>query len=592
MNLISTRALPAIFIFLFSTYSVSAQRTWYDPMKCDTPYVCGRAWNAEIGKTSYHRIPERFLPGLSRAVQMLSTNTAGLSVRFETDATDIQIRYTLASGTYSFVNMAILNHSGIDLYGTDANGATHWIGNHMKWRMPSKAGDTLTFSFPDITVPVYPKRGLIYEAYLPPYNQITWMEVGVPEGSKFHFLHESGEKPLVIYGSSIVQGASPSRPGLMWPTIVKRMTEYPVYNFGFSGSALMEPEIFDMLSEIDAKAFILDPIPNSHNMGDEIVKRALYGVHKIREKSDAPILMIEMYLSPDSILRRNQHESFQAGNRKYREAFDLLKKEGVKNLFYLYGVEIGFTEDSMIESAHPNDLGNMQYAQAVLKKLQEIFADEVPDEDFPPVIQNRVSSYDWLHRHAAVIQRNHTINPQILLIGNSITHNWAGEPLEPFQNGPKSYQKTFGKYRVTNMGFGSDRLENIFWRLYHGELDGCQPEHIFMNVGINNCDCRPDSVARGILSMIRLVRKKQPQASLHWIKIYPAKKHEAWAQEVNSLVEKDLPNDSMLDVLDMNDELSLHDGSGMVDPECFLEGLHPNAKGYDRIAKKIQKVLK
>lgn len=370
------------------------------------------------------------------------------------------------------------------------------------------------------------------------------------------------------------------------------MTEYPVYNFGFSGSALMEPEIFDMLSEIDAKAFILDPIPNSHNMGDEIVKRALYGVHKIREKSDAPILMIEMYLSPDSILRRNQHESFQAGNRKYREAFDLLKKEGVKNLFYLYGVEIGFTEDSMIESAHPNDLGNMQYAQAVLKKLQEIFADEVPDADFPPVIQNRVSSYDWLHRHAAVIQRNHTINPQILLIGNSITHNWAGEPLEPFQNGPKSYQKTFGKYRVTNMGFGSDRLENIFWRLYHGELDGCQPEHIFMNVGINNCDCRPDSVARGILSMIHLVRKKQPQARLHWIKIYPAKKHEAWAREVNSLVEKDLPNDSKLDVLDMTDELSLHDGSGMVDPECFLEGLHPNAKGYDRIAKKIQKVLK
>ena len=113
-----------------------------------------------------------------------------------------------------------------------------------------------------------------------------------------------------------------------------------------------------------------------------------------------------------------------------------------------------------------------------------------------------------------------------------------------------------------------------------------------MNVGINNCDCRPDSVARGILSMIRLVRKKQPLARLHWIKIYPAKKHEAWAREVNSLVEKDLPNDSKLDVLDMTDELSLHDGSGMVDPECFLEGLHPNAKGYDRIAKKIQKVLK
>ncbi len=591
MNILS-RTLYAGCIFLMSTLSATAQRTWYDPMKCDTPYVCGRAWNAEIGTKSYHRIPDRFEKGLSLSNWSLSKCTSGLSVRFETNATDIQIRYTLTSGLYSFVNMAILDHSGLDLYATDANGSTHWIGNHMKWKLPSHAGDTLSFSFPDVTVPVYPNRGMVYEVYLPPYNSVTWMEVGVPEGSNFRFLHESGEKPLVIYGSSIVQGASPSRPGLMWTTLVKRMTEYPVYNFGFSGSALMEPEVFDMLSEIDAKAFILDPIPNSHAMGDKIVQRAIYGIHKLREKSNAPILMVEMYQSPDSILRRNQYESFMAGNQKYREAYAQLKKEGVKNLYYLYGSEIGFTEESMIESAHPNDLGNMQYAQAVVKKLHEIFSDEVPDKDFPPVLQNRVASYDWLQRHAAVIHRNRSIDPQILLIGNSITHNWAGEPLEAYQVAPKSYQKTFGKYRVTNMGFGSDRIENIFWRLYHGELDRCKPEHIFLNAGINNCDCRPDSVARGILSLIRFIRTKQPQARLHWIKIYPAKSHESWAREVNSLVEKNLPSDNMLDVLDMTSDLTLKDGSGLVDPDCFLEGLHPNVKGYDRIAKKIQKALK
>lgn len=362
----------AFLLFSLLCMGAGAQKEWHDPMEGEVPYVNGRGWDKELGgERNYHRIPVRFKDVLTPSVWGLSHFSAGLSISFTTDATDFEVRYTLKNKYHSYLNMAVLCHSGVDVYGTDAQGNMHWIGNHMNWSYPSGVGDTIVVRFPNISVPAGSEGKMRYDVYLPPYNEPAIVQIGVPQGSKFQFLREE-EKPIVIYGSSIVNGASPSRPGLMWTTILKRQLGIPVYNFGFSGSALQEPAIYDMLREIDAKVYVLDPIPNSAGMGDEITRRAVVGVHKLREKSDAPILMVENYESPDSVLRRSYFEGYKAGNVKYHEAYVQLKKEGVKNLYYLYGPEIGFTEDAMIESAHPNDIGNMQYAQALDKKLRKI----------------------------------------------------------------------------------------------------------------------------------------------------------------------------------------------------------------------------
>ena len=45
-------------------------------------------------------------------------------------------------------------------------------------------------------------------------------------------------------------------------------------------------------------------------------------------------------------------------------------------------------------------------------------------------------------------------------------------------------------------------------------------------------------------------------------------------------------------MIDLTDYLTLKDGSGKIDPAYFVEGLHPNAKGYEQIAKGLKKVLK
>ena len=248
-----------------------------------------------------------------------------------------------------------------------ANAQTKWM-NHMRWSMK---GDTITISFPKLTVPA--NRRTEYTLYLPNYNGVKWLTVGVDSKSNFQFMRQSKERPVVIYGSSIIHGASPSRPGMSIPNIVGREMGFPLINLGFSGSAYMEPAVFDMLGEIDARLFVLDPIPNSNNLPvAEITKRALAGVRKLRSVSKAPILLVENHPQPDSIFRADIANHYRRASQALHKAYKQLQAEGVKGLYYMYGSEIKLKEDDMIEGTHPNDTGCRAYAEAYKRKIRTI----------------------------------------------------------------------------------------------------------------------------------------------------------------------------------------------------------------------------
>ena len=74
--------------------------------------------------------------------------------------------------------------------------------------------------------------------------------------------------------------------------------------------------------------------------------------------------------------------------------------------------------------------------------------------------------------------------PATVVIGNSITHFWGGLPKGPVAQNDKAWSDTFGK-NALNMGYGWDRIENVLWRVYHGELDGFKAKQIFVNIGTN-----------------------------------------------------------------------------------------------------------
>ena len=318
--------------------SVSAQTVWYDPMQAgDEPYVEGRAWNKEIGKANYSRLPDRFEGKVSKHVWTLSKHTAGMSVRFFTTAKRIKVRFINVNAGKNYPNVVSLNHSGVDLYATDVEGNTTWVPNMMKYTFSVNGSDTAQFVYDTREMPVFKRQGMYYELYLPSYNGIKWLSVGVDKNERFEFIRGSQERPIVVYGTSIAHGASASRPGLIWTTLLKRRYDIPFINLGFSGSAKMENIMYDALSEIEARAYIIDCIPNCEGLDNkEFASRVEYGIRKLREKSGAPIIFMEgnAIAGSSTHLHRNYYEQHEKDSIQY-EVYMRMKALGFKNMYYI-----------------------------------------------------------------------------------------------------------------------------------------------------------------------------------------------------------------------------------------------------------------
>jgi len=562
--------------------AMQAQTIWHNPLNEDTAQVQGRAWNTEIS-INYNRMPLRLKPVLRQAVWDLSTNSAGLHINFFTNAPEIIVRYTVSQGL-ALPNMTTLAKSGLDLYVTDSEGHTDWCACPGNYHFGSQPGDTITFYYKDLSYHNNHKLGSEYRLFLPLYNTVQWLEIGIPEGSTFKYSPLPLERPIVAYGTSILQGASASRPGMAWTTQLQRRLDTPVYNLGFSGNAWMDSKVFEAISEIDAQLFIIDCMPNMYIWRDSIQHRAIEGVIKIRSKSSAPIILVENDGYLYGGINKKIAEECEVTNRELRKAYQALQKSGVKDLYYLTKEEIGLTPDAQVDGWHASDIGMTHYADACEKKIREIL-DWLPLTDFTPIRQRREpATYEWNERHEQVIARNRAVQPDILMIGNSITHYWGGEPYHRIHRNQPRWNQIFRGHIVTNMGFGWDRIENVLWRIYHGEIDDVHARDIFIMIGTNNLSVKdsPEKVAKGIVELVEVLKRKQPQAHIHVMKIFPRKDMLKKVNETNRLLEQSLSTGAQVSLLDLTQVLT--QSNGQINPNYFgTDGLHPNQAGYDII---------
>lgn len=210
-----------------------------------------------------------------------------------------------------------------------------------------------------------------------------------------------------------------------------------------------------------------------------------------------------------------------------------------------------------------------------------------------PVTQARevYGKTTWLARHEQILERNKAVKPEIVFLGDSITHFWSGEPVSHRPTDDTSWQKTTGGRVATNLGFGFDYIENALWRVQHGELDGIAPKVIVINLGTNNLGHKGDGPAdceRGMKALIVAIRAKQPAAQLLLLGIYP--RHEkglvAKLADTNVRYAK-LAAENGIRFVDMTADLSEPGAPGVAEKKLFRDGLHPNAAGYALVAQKL-----
>ena len=326
---------------------------WQDPSESITRFD-GQGWE----NMGYSRLPDTAENVVRDAVWSLSRQAAGISLRFETNADSIAITYQVV-GNLAMPHMPATGVSGIDLYVKNEN---DWLWCHGKYQY----NNTIRYDF---KVDRLSKGMRRYELFFPLYNTIKNLRIGVNSESSLKFTQARTQKPIVVYGTSIAQGACASRPGMGWTNILARKLDYPVINLGFSGNGRLEPEVIDFVNEIDASVFILDCLPNlPPSRGydqDEIHKRIRNSIESLRKKhAETPILLVHHAGYSDGLVDLERSRVYESLNRWTTEIFENLKNEGAENLFLLTIDEIALSNDATVDGTHPNDLGMQQYADA------------------------------------------------------------------------------------------------------------------------------------------------------------------------------------------------------------------------------------
>jgi len=213
-----------------------------------------------------------------------------------------------------------------------------------------------------------------------------------------------------------------------------------------------------------------------------------------------------------------------------------------------------------------------------------------------PVTQDRDrATYDWQTRHAEVLARHREIKPDVVIFGDSIIHFWGGEPRAPLAWGAQSWSNCWSGFKVSNLGFGWDRTENVLWRIEHGELDGIKPRVIVIKIGTNNTavDNRPEDIAAGIEAVCAAAHAKQPDAVILLLGILPRRDEKpprpGATEKVNALLAARLTGVPWLTLQDFGDAFRAADG--MPDTKLFRDDVHINTAGYEILATKIRERL-
>ena len=331
---------------------------WHD---LGTPQ--GKGWSDQDTVRRYDRLPARAEGMVPEIVWDLSRNASGLFSRFRTDATAIAARWTLGLEQLAMTHMPATAVSGLDLYAEDENSRSRWVG----------VGHPETF--PDVTYQLATDLDAgerIYTVYFPLFNNLERVEIGLPHGSSFELLPAREEAPIVYYGTSIIHGASASRPGMSLTAQLGRRLDRTFINLGFSGNGKMEIELAQLIAEIDAAVYVIDCLPN---MDAALLReRALPFLQALRAaRSETPILLVEDRTFTNAWIMAGRRDHHAASRAEICRAYEAMIAAGDTNIHYLEGAGLlGTDDDATVDSSHPTDLGFARMADTLAPILQHL----------------------------------------------------------------------------------------------------------------------------------------------------------------------------------------------------------------------------
>ena len=125
-------------------------------------------------------------------------------------------------------------------------------------------------------------------------------------------------------------------------------------------------------------------------------------------------------------------------------------------------------------------------------------------------------------RHAQKLELEKTHKYDLLLVGDSITHNFERPEFQP------TWNQYFAPRNALDLGYSGARTENILWNIANGELDGQSPKVVTLMIGTNNADetnfpthHTGEQIYGGIRAIVKAIRKKLPHSKILLLRCFP-----------------------------------------------------------------------
>jgi hypothetical protein len=340
--------------------AIERELRWYDATAWG---VEGRAWPESKRVRWFDRLPAAAEKTVTKEVWDRSRPSTGMMVRFLTDATSIHVHYRLMKADLGMAHMPPTGVSGVDLYARDQSGHWRWVYVVRPTNQEMKT---------EIVREMTPGKRE-YALYLPLYNGVESLSIGVPTEAQFEGLPPRA-KPLVFYGTSTTQGACASRPGMACTAILGRRLDRHVVNLGFSGNGRMDAAIGELLVQIDAAGYVIDCVGNMA-VGD-ITRKCIALVNQLRAVRPAtPIFLLEGDHSPNSWIQPATLKMKDEKNVALRTAFTKLQHADTRDLYYIQGTHFFGDDAEGVVDGHPSDLGFLRQADIMEPALRIVLRD-------------------------------------------------------------------------------------------------------------------------------------------------------------------------------------------------------------------------
>lgn len=342
---------------LFCTLALRGQLVYHDASAFP---LLGKA--TQNSATRYERLPDSLRNISRKPVWALGQNSAGLALRFRSNSTTIAAKWEVLLDR-NMNHMTPTGIKGLDLYCLQDG---KWVFVN-SGRPSGKVNEATIISY---MKPVERE----YMLYLPLYDGVTSLSIGVDslaEISGPEVQLPVREKPVVFYGTSILQGGCASRPGMAHTNIISRWLNRECVNLGFSGNALLDLEIAEVVAGVDASVYVLDFVPNANVQQMKERADKFYTIIRSRHP-DTPVIFLEDPIFTHTRFDQRIAEEVAQKNETVNAIFQSLKKRGEKNIYMISSKDmLGHDGEATVDGVHFTDLGMMRYAELVCPVIKK-----------------------------------------------------------------------------------------------------------------------------------------------------------------------------------------------------------------------------